>query len=111
MLQKPRQVPMRRPSTSHEIGSHEPLHPLLPNGATIHTSEFNIDDFLIDSYCAKMSRSIILAEPSPEAIVDVKPKSKEPQLSASCFHRIRRLGSGKYGEVFLAMYSYLKFQT
>ena len=63
-----------------------------------------MDDFMIDSYCTKMTQSIILEEQSPETVSDTKVLN-EPSaaLSAKSFHRLKRLGAGKYGEVFLAM--------
>lgn len=51
-----------------------------------------------------MTQSIILEEQSPETVSDTKVLN-EPSaaLSAKSFHRLKRLGAGKYGEVFLAM--------
>lgn len=64
----------KRPITSYEVGSHErPLLAAVRHRAKVQITEFNLDDFLIDAYCTKMTKSIILDVQSPENVSDMKP--------------------------------------
>lgn len=97
----------KRPITSYEAGSQE-KHPegVKTQRTQVKISEFNMDDFLIDSYCSKTTKSIIVEENSPEAILietkkPVELEKKSSTQSLNSFNKIKQLGKGKYGEVFL----------
>ena len=76
MIHKPRSS-NKRPITSYEAGSHEkPLLAAVRHRTKVQITEFNLDDFLIDAYCTKMTKSIILDVQSPENVIDVKPVIK-----------------------------------
>ena len=71
-------------------------------GSPVEISPFNQGELLMDAYCTKMTKSIIM---SSETIS--KPNNiNEP--TEKDFHKIKFLGKGKFGEVYLVMYLYSK---
>lgn len=63
---------------------------------TSHTSLDQKDLFKMDSYCPKMSESIILSSDT----IDSNPELN-PSMSHEAFERIKFLGQGKFGQVYL----------
>lgn len=52
----------------------------------------------MESMCSKMTQSIILSTTTVDSINNSKPK---PQISNSSFERVKFLGQGKFGKVYL----------